>query len=125
MTPNPIDIAELRRRVALKAASTRSNMVLPPEMTIAPMTVIEARALLDEVGRLRCEVETLRRYGNKDCTAVADAELATEPQPFVSPESASSPHSARQSEPACLDHPGSDSTTQTGQPLDSGAVGPE
>lgn len=49
---DPIDIAELRRRVNLKRESTRSNIALPPEMTIAPLTVSEASALLDEVERL-------------------------------------------------------------------------
>lgn len=32
--------------------------------------------LVDEVLRLRAEVDVLRRFGNKDCTAMADEELA-------------------------------------------------
>lgn len=36
----------------------------------------EVATLAAEVGRLRDEVETLRHYGNKDCTAMADAALA-------------------------------------------------
>lgn len=37
----------------------------------ADLLIIGAR----EIRRLRLEVATLRRYGNKDCTAMADAAL--------------------------------------------------
>jgi len=40
--------------------------------TFNPATVL---ALLARLERLESEVETLRRYGNKDCTAMADEAL--------------------------------------------------
>lgn len=42
---------------------------------IHPLTCGEVRAVADTIERLHQEIEVLRRYGNKDCTAMADAAL--------------------------------------------------
>jgi len=42
---------------------------------------LELNAANDRIKRLECEVELLRLYGNKDCTAQADEVLKKEAHP--------------------------------------------
>ena len=60
------------RAVAAMTLEQASNV--RDALAVARLATIEWREA-DEIERLRLEVETLRRYGNKDCTAQADAAL--------------------------------------------------
>jgi hypothetical protein len=44
-------------------------------------SAIQNAKLQDRIKRLKCEVELLRLYGNKDCTAQADEVLKKEAKP--------------------------------------------
>lgn len=50
-----------------------------------PAYVNDMAGLHGEIERLREEVEVLRLYGNKDCTAMADAELRRRRSPVEPP----------------------------------------
>ncbi len=78
-----IDIEAIRQ-------STRLVKRLPDDLVSqAQRNVIalleEIDRLQKDVERLRVEIEVLRLYGNKDCTAMADAELRRRAEPQSGP----------------------------------------
>ncbi len=54
----------------------REPIQSPHGTSPANMWMADSRPLLAEIERLKTEVDILRRYGNKDCTAMADQAIA-------------------------------------------------
>lgn len=64
------------------AGRLRARITGPTSCDVRGEITRDLRDAAEEIERLRAEIDVLRRYGNKDCTAMADAEIARHTTPF-------------------------------------------